>query len=191
LLEMRPKGERRILVAFSDGHERGSETTKEDVVQRATNAEVTIYGLGINPVKELLARQPQAPPPDPLDTNMARPTPPNMPRTPSLSADVYSTPVPVVPIMVAGGEIIRSALASNLLEFYAGYTGGVFYSHWSNKAVQDELNRIATEINSQYELAYVPDTLSQTGFHRIGVQVLRDKVKVRTRAGYFYQVPNP
>jgi VWFA-related protein len=191
LLEVRPREERRIVVAFSDAVDRNSETTKEDIVQRAANAEVTIYGLGINPAKELLAREPQAPPPNPLDTNVARPTPPNMPRTPTLSESVYGTPVPGVPILLATGELIHSALASNLLEFYAGYTGGVFYSHWSSKALQPELSRIAAEINSQYELAYVPDTLSQTGFHRIEVQVRRRGVKVRTRAGYFYQPRNP
>jgi len=192
LLEMRPKEERRIVVAYSDGTDRGSETTNEDVVQRATNAGVTIYGLGVKPGKELLAHQPKAPPPDPLDTNLARPTPPNMPRTPTASANVYNTAaIPAVPILLATGETIRSILASNLLEYYAGYTGGVYYSHWSNKAVQDELSRVAAEINSQYELAYVPDTLSQTGFHRIEVQVRRSKVKVRTRAGYFYEAPTP
>jgi len=191
LLEKRPKAERRVMVVFSDGFDRGSETTKEDVVQRATNAEVTIYGLGFNPAQALLAKKPQAPPPNPLDTNVTRPLPPNTVPTPTHAENVYGTPIPIVPIIVATGEIIRSALASSLLEFYAGYTGGVFYSHWSKRAVQDQLSKIASEIHSQYELAYVPDTLSQTGFHRIEVQVRRPGVKVRTRAGYFYQAPNP
>jgi len=192
LLEKRPKTEeRRVIVAISDGYDRGSETTKEDVVQRATNAEVTIYGLGVNPAKELLARKSQAPPPNPLDTNVTRPLPPNTPRTPTNADAVYSTPIPIVPIILATGEIIRSAVASSLLEFYSGYTGGVFYSHWSKKAVQDQLSRIASEIHSQYELAYIPDTLSQPGFHRIEVRVQRSGVKVRTRAGYFYQPSNP
>lgn len=191
LLEERPREERRIVVAFSDGVDRESETTKEDIVHRATNAEVTIYGLGVSPAKQLLARQPKAPPSNnPLDTNVARPPTPNMPQTPARNADIYDNPVPGVDILLATGELIRSALASNLLEFYAGYTGGVFYSHWS-KALQPEVNKIASEINSQYDLAYVPDTLSQPGFHRIEVQVKRRGVKVRTRAGYFYQPRNP
>lgn len=192
LLEERPREERRIVVAFSDGVDRESETTKQDIVHRATNAEVTIYGLGASPAKELLARQPKAPPSNnPLDTNVARPPTPNMPQTPARDADNYGLPVPGVDILLATGEFIRSALASNLLEFYAGYTGGVFYSHWSNKTLQPEVSKIASEINSQYDLAYVPDTLSQTGFHRIEVQVQRRGVKVRTRAGYFYQPRNP
>lgn len=191
LLEKRPNTERRIIVAFSDGFDAGSETQGEEVIRRATGREVTIYGLGFNPMHALLAKRPELPPPGPLDTNVTRPLPPGGAPTPTASANVYDTPIPVVDIMVATGEIIRSAVASSLLESYAGYTGGVFYSHWKKKTVEDQLSRIASEIHSQYELAYVPDTLAQAGFHRIEVQVRRPGVKVRARAGYFYQPPTP
>ncbi len=189
LLEMRPKEERRIIVAFSDGFDSGSETKSEEVIKRATGSEVAIYGLGFNPARALLSRKPELPPPGPLDTNVTRPTPPGTVPTPSTSTTVYDAPVPIVDIMVATGEIIRSVVASSLLEFYAGYTGGVFYSHWKKKAVEAQLGRIGADIHSQYELAYAPDTLAEGGFHRIQVKVLRPGVKVRARAGYFYQVP--
>jgi VWFA-related protein len=185
LLESRPKAERRVIVAFSDGYDAGSQTGKEEVVRRATSSEVAIYGLGFSPFKERLERKPELEGPTPLDTNVALPTPPNTIPTPSRSTNEYQTPVPVIPIMVASGEVIRSALAKSSLEYYAGYTGGVFYSHWSDKKLQDQLNRIATEIQSQYELAYVPDTMGTPGFHRIEVRVQRPGVKVRARAGYF------
>ena len=191
LLEKRPNTERRIIVAFSDGFDAGSETQGDEVVRRATGSEVSIYGLGFNPLHALLAKRPELPPPGPLDTNVTRPLPPGGVPTPTASANVYDTPIPVVGIMVATGEIIRSAVASSLLEFYAGYTGGVFYSHWKKKTVEEQLSRVASEIHSQYELAYVPDTLGQAGFHRIEVQVRRPGVKVRARAGYFYQPPTP
>jgi len=185
LLEKEPKSERRLIVAFSEGFDKGSETTKEEIVRKATHAGVTIYGLGFNPAQALLLQKPQEEAQSPLDTNMTRPLPPGVVPTPTNSARVYSTPIPGVPIMTATGEIIRSNLASSLLEYYAGYTGGVFHSHWSTHALQDQLNRIASEVNSQYELAYVPDNLTETGFHRIQVEVKRPGVKVRTRAGYF------
>ncbi len=191
LLERRPKADRRVILAFSDGFDRGSETQPEDVVRRATNSEVAIYGLGFNPAEALLLQKPQEPPENPLDTNVTRPLPPGTIPTPTNSGNVYGTPIPVVPIMIATGQIIRSAFASSLLEFYAGYTGGVFHSHWSKKGLQEQLSRVASEINSQYELAYVPDTLTQPGFHRIEVQVRRPGVKVRTRAGYFYSTTKP
>ena len=186
MLEKRPKGERRIIVAFSDGSDRGSETGKEEVVRQATNDEISIYGLRFNPAEALLRKPPKPPQQSPLNNNVALPLPPNTPATPTTSANIYDTPIPIVPIMVATGEVIRSTVASSLLEFYSGYTGGVYYSHWTKKAIQDQLSRIANEIHSQYELAYAPDNLADTGFHRIEVRVERQNAKVRTRAGYFY-----
>jgi len=192
LLESQPKENRRVIVAFSDGHDLGSETRKEEVVQRAVNAGITIYGLGFSPARALLARQPKAPPPDPLDLNVARPLPPNTAPTPSNEEKTYDVPaLPIVPLILAGGEMIRSTVAKSALEFYAGYTGGVCYAHWSTKAVQDELNRIANEIQSQYEIAYVPHAPGANGFHRIQVQVDQSGVKVRTKAGYFLGPTNP
>jgi VWFA-related protein len=191
LLEKRPKSERGVIVAISDGSDQGSETGKEEIVRRATNAEITIYGLGFSRAHELLSKKPEAPAPNPLDTNVTRPLPPGGAPTPTASENVYMTPIPIVDILVATGQIIHSAVASSLLEYYAGYTGGVFYSHWSKAALQDQLSRVASEIQSQYDLAYVPDTLDQTGFHRIEIRVQQPGVKVRTRAGYFYQPTSP
>jgi VWFA-related protein len=192
MLESQPKENRRVIIAFSDGHDLGSEARKEEVVQRAVNAGITIYGLGFNPGRALLSRQPKAPPPNPVYENMGLPAPPNTAPTPSNVENTYEVPqLPIVPLILAGGEMIRSTVAKTALEFYAGYTGGVCYARWSTKAVQDELNRIASEIQSQYEIAYVPHAPSVDGFHRIEVRVDRRRVKVRTRAGYFLGGTSP
>ena len=185
MLETRPKAERRVIITFSDGHDSGSETGRDELVRHATSAEVAIYGLGFSPAKELLDKKPELPRDSPLDNSGALPTPPGTPHTPTASSNEHSTPIPAIPIMVATGETIRSTVASNPLEYYAGYTGGVFYSHWSDKKLQTQLNKIASEIQSQYELAYVPDTGGQAGFHRIEVRVNRPGLRVRARAGYF------
>ena len=177
LLEKRPRTERRIIVAISDGFDSGSETGDDEVVRRATGAETTIYGLGFNPVRLLLDAKPKTPPPDPLDTNVARPAPPGTVPTPSRSEGTYGASIPVVDILAGTGKIIQSAVASSALEFYAGYTGGAFFSHWKKKTLEEQLSRMAAEINSQYEVAYVPATLSQPGFHRIEVHVRRPGVK--------------
>jgi len=192
MLEGRPKESRRIIVAFSDGHDLGSHTGKEEVVQRAVNAGITIYGLGFSPARAMLARQPQPPAPNPVYQSMALPAPPNMAPTPSNVQNTYEAPtLPIVPLILESGEMIRSVVAKNALEFYAGYTGGVCYGSWSKKPLQDELNRIASEIQSQYEIAYVPRAPRVNGFHRIEVHVDRSGVKVRSRAGYFLSGSSP
>jgi VWFA-related protein len=188
LLETRPKSERRVIVVFSDGNDHGSENNKADVIRRATNDETTIYGLHLSRAEALLRDKPdQGQPMDPLDANVTRPTAPGTVPTSTNASDTWGTPVPGLPILDALGETVSSELLKNALEQYAGYTGGVYYSHWSKTKLQDQLNRICSEVHTQYELAYVPSTLSESGFHRIEVRVDKPGLRVRSRAGYFYQ----
>ena len=188
LLERRPRTERRIAIVFSNGYDDSSESKREEVVRRATGSEVAIYGLAFNAAKGLLSRKPEVGPIGPLDANVTRPLPTGGAQTPTASANIYQAPIPIVDILDATGKEIRSTVFSNLLEYYSGYTGGVYYSHWKNKTLADQISRIAAEVNSQYELAYVPDSTLQGGFHRISVKVRRPGLKVRARAGYFFQV---
>ena len=192
MLETQPKDDRRLIIAFSDGHDLGSETHKEELVQRAVNAEITIYGVGFSPTRGFLGRQPKAPIITAMDASGARPVGPGQVPTATNEMNTYDVPsLPVVPLLLATGEMVRSIIVKSSMEFYAGYTGGVFYTHWSKKGVQDELGRIADEIHSQYEIAYEPHAPSQNGFHRIEVNVDRSDVRVRTRAGYFMGTSGP
>src|SRR5579863_608092 len=67
MLETRPKAERRVIVAFSNGYDSGSDTGKQVIVRRATSAEVAIYGLGFSPAQALLMKKPHPEPYGPLD----------------------------------------------------------------------------------------------------------------------------
>jgi VWFA-related protein len=187
LLERRPKTDRRLIVGFSTGFDDGSESERAEVVRRATGSEVAIYGMGLNPVKSLFSRRPEDSAPTPVAGNPAGQMPTAGSPTPSLSSRVYSAPIPLVDILDATGKMVKSIAFKHLMEYYAGYTGGVFYGNWKKDELADLLSRIAAEVNSQYELTYVPNTLDQPGFHRISVKALRYGAKVRARSGYFYQ----
>ena len=106
--------------------------------------------------------------------------------TPSTAESVYGSNVPIVPILVATGRIIRSAMASSLLELYAGYTGGVFYGQWTRRGLEAALSRISEELQSQYDITYVPRQGTRIGFHRIQVRLRQPGLIARARAGYFY-----
>lgn len=187
LLERRSREERRLIIVIGDGYDRGSETVDEEVVRRATGGEVTVYGLGLSPAAALATRRRDPPPPDPLNTNVARPVPPNRPPTPSESQRTYGTPIPLGDLLRGAGQALKSLLGESPLEFYANYTGGAFYSHATKRALSDHLSRVAAEVQSQYELAYVPTSRHQAGFRKIEVQVKRPGLRVRARAGYFFQ----
>jgi VWFA-related protein len=186
LLEGRSSTERRIIVVFSDGYDSGSGTSEQDVVQRATKAEVTIYGVGFSRTKAALETKPREDGPSVLDQQVTRPTPPNTPPTPTIADNTYGNHGAGLDVLGAAAAILHSAVGHPPMEMYAKYTGGEFYTHWSEKALQNQLAQMASEIHSQYELAYVPETSGAPGFHTIRVEVRRPGVKVRTRAGYIY-----
>lgn len=189
-LQKEHQDDRRVVVVFSDGYDIGSQTGKGEIVKGAMNSGITIYGLGFNPAKNLWTRPEKDPRPDLVAMSMGgAPGPPNTVSTPSTQQILTDTPIPIVPILLATGETVKSVVFKSSLEYFAGYSGGVYYKKWGKSTVQEALNRIAAEIHGQYELAYIPDNLDQTGFHRIVVQVRRPGAKVRARAGYYYQGP--
>jgi VWFA-related protein len=188
LLETRPKTVRRLMVVFSDGTDRGSENDKKDVVRRSTTDGTTIYAIHLSRVEALLRDTPdQQHPMDPLNANVTRPLPPSVQPTPMNSNNTWDAPYPMIPIITAAGTTVLSEFVKNPLVIYSGYTGGVYYSHWKETTLQSQLSRICSEVHTQYEIAYIPSNLADTGFHTIHVQVDKPGLKVRTRAGYFYQ----
>jgi hypothetical protein len=49
MLDAEPRPRRRIIIAFSEGFDRGSETNAEQVVRAASDSNVTICGLRFSP----------------------------------------------------------------------------------------------------------------------------------------------
>ena len=192
LLERRPKEDRKIVVVFSTGYDEGSQSNKEVVVRRATGSEVTIYGMGFNPVKSMFGRKPEAPPPTHIDRSVAVPAIPGTVATPSLSTNIYQAPIPAVDILDSAWQLVRTTLLTNPMEYYAGYTGGVYYyTRVKKDRLENQLAQIAAEVHNQYELTFVPEESGKPGFHKIEVKVNRAGAKVRARAGYFYQPALP
>ena len=188
LLETRPQSERRIMVVFSEGGNRSSESDKPDVVRRATTDGTTIFGIELSRTEAVLRDKPdQNGPIDPLDANVARPLPPGVAPTSTNSSNTYGGPTVGTDVLAAIGKDMVSKVLRDPLNVYARYTGGVYYTHWSENTLQDQLNRICSEVHTQYEIAYVPSNLTDTEFHSIRVQVDKPGLRVRTRAGYFYQ----
>jgi VWFA-related protein len=187
MLESCPRTERRLIVALSDGSDRGSENNKAEVVYRAASDEVTIYGMRFSRAEAALRQPREDPPPGPLDGMIILPTPPGQVPTSANSGVAPAGSVDGLPLLQAAGEAIGSKFVKTPLQYYAEFTGGTYNSHWSTSRLQDQLDRVGSEVHSQYEIAYKPTTLTRTGFHRIEVQVEKPNLRVRARDGYFYQ----
>ncbi|MGH9455280.1 MAG: VWA domain-containing protein [Terriglobia bacterium] len=182
MLVNRTKIDRRLIIVLSDGLDRGSATQREQILRAATDAGVVIYGLRYGKVESALKRNkasaPSLPPPSGV------PPPASTPSAASTTDGMNLAPLAGLAFGVGSATVHR-----NLVRTYARYTGGVSYTSTDKDTLQNQLQRIALEINSQYVLAYVPSTLSKAVFHTIRVQVSQPKVRVRARAGYFYGAP--
>ncbi len=191
MLSERPTAERRMVIVFSEGFDRGSETNRAEIIQAAANADVTIYGLRFDPTEVLMKRKDSPSNPTAEYNAMALPGVPGQPQSPS-STEEYNNPSYLSPLDLLGKSITAARAARpkarSLVRQYANATGGVSYSHWTKGGLQNQIQRMALEINSQYILAYMPSTLNQTGFHRIQVQLNDSNLRTRFRTGYFYGV---
>ena len=188
MLDHRPKEDRKVAIIFSDGYNIGSQMRRSEIVQRAMNSDITLYGLGFSPVKGLWDRPVKDPAPDLVAESVGRPMGPNQASTPTIQESTWDTAdIPIVSILLGLGEEAKKPLFKSSLQYFARYSGGTYFQKWGKDTVQTALNRIATEIHSQYELAYSPSNATEVGFHKIEVQVRRPGAKVRARAGWFYQ----
>ncbi len=186
MLAEQPTTYRRVIVTFAEGFDRGSETSRAEIIRAATGAGIAIYGMRFRPGEALFRNQQTASGPTTLSDNMALPGTPGSANTPGRLNSLYNTPVSGLPLLSKAGNAAAALKGKNLLQIYADYTGGKEYSHWKgSREVQKQLMRVALEVNSQYMLAYVPSTLNQVGFHRLQVEVLQPNLRVRARAGYF------
>jgi VWFA-related protein len=192
MLDHRPKEDRKVAIIFSDGYNIGSQMKRSEIVKRAMNSDITLYGLAFSPLKGLWKRPAKDPPPDLVSESVARSMPPNSVPTPTNSDNIYLTSdVNLVAILLGLGEEAKKPLFKSSLQYYATYSGGISFQKWGKDTVQQALNRIATEIHSQYEVAYAPTKPIEPGFHKIEVQVRRPGAKVRARTGWFYQGEPP
>jgi VWFA-related protein len=178
MLSNQTRAKRRVVIVFSEGFDRGSETSGAEVVRAASNSNVTIYGVRFSPAGTEFK--------DDGRSALTQVLQPCSLATGEDPAHACNFALNLVPLAVLGLKAGSKEMRTNLLGQYAGYTGGIVYTHRRKHAVQDQLQSIALAVNGQYDLAYVPTTLKNAGFHAIKITVSEPGLRVRTRAGYFY-----
>lgn len=195
MLNHRPAEDRKVAIVFSDGFNMGSKMSRSEIVKGAMNSNITIYHLGFSPVKGLWKKPAKDPGVDIESESVARPIGPNQAPTPTNEAGTWDTAggdgINLLGILLGLGEAAKKPIFKDSMIYFARYSGGQSYQKWGKDTVQQALNQIATEIHSQYELAYAPATPIEPGFHKIEVEVRRPGAKVRARAGWFYQGEPP
>ena len=81
----------------------------------------------------------------------------------------------------------KAVVKDRPLELAAVATGGLYQSTFRDRTIENAVDVIGAELNSQYTLSYRPTKSDEPGYHQIKVTVDRAGAKVRTRPGYYLE----
>ena len=167
MLNSRPPERRRILLLVSEKRDQGSESKLRDAVAEAELNNILIYSLNIS--RAHAAMQVFAPAY-------------GGPRGTAISLDL----IQLIKEIYSG---VKNAALENPLSVLTRYTGGREYSFFKEHAFEDAITKIGEELHGQYLLSYTPSNVSDSGYHKIRVQLSRPELAVRSRPGYYSMEP--
>ena len=186
MLHNRPSDQRRAIVVVGEAGDSGSERRLGRVLRDAQLENIVIYSVGLSPASAGL----HAPP---SQTAQQSATPPGTFGGPSFPGQVQ-TPTSQqqyggqIDLLGAAEWAVRNVTAvvkDRPLDLAAVATGGTYQATFREGKIENAVDEIGGELNSQYILSYHPSGSDKRGYHQIRVTVDKPGVRVRTRPGYF------
>ena len=180
---------RLVMVIMSEAADVGSDTRLDSVIKRAQLYNIAIYSVGIpTTLAELKAT--------PKDVRHQI-TPegifsqPGMPGTVQISSteDIRYGYGNLMNLNMWALKNIKDQITGHALQKAAAGTGGRHIPTFGPTSLQKAVDEIAGELHAQYSLTYEPKGTSETGYHKIRVQVKRKDLKARARPGYYVAPP--
>lgn len=177
------------MVIMSEATDVASDTRLDSVIKRAQLYNIAIYSVGIpTTLAELKAT--------PKDVRHQI-TPEGIFPQPGMPGTVQIPPTE--DIRYGYGNLmnfnmwalknIKDQITGHALQKAAAGTGGRHIATFGPTSLQKAVDEIAGELHAQYSLSYEPKGTSETGYHRIRVQVKRKDLKARARPGYYVAPP--
>jgi VWFA-related protein len=183
MLQKQPPERRRVLLLIAEKRDKGSEGRLREALTQAQFANVAIYSLDISTVVAALTTKGMPPPPPPIPTTAQHMPAGGAPTPTTVDQNYYNGNY--IPVFVDIFKATKSLFVDDTLDVFTRFTGGKEYSFVSDKSLDKAIQGISEEIHSQYLLSYVPNNLTEGGFHDIKVVVNRANLEVRTRPGYW------
>jgi len=186
MLRHRPKENRKIVLLVSETRDVASEGRLKQTLIDANFANVVVYTVDISQLMVRLTEKAQAPRPDPIDVG-ARQTLAGQPPTPTSVAQDYGiqNEVQFMPLLTEIYKDTKRIFVDSPSEALAKGTGGAQFSFVKQRGLEDAMQRIGTEIRSQYLISYAPNNKTEPGFHTIAVNVENPRYVAKTRPGYW------
>jgi len=188
LLRGRPSGQRRAIVVVGEASDGGSEQKLGRVLRDAQLANIVIYSIGLSPTSAGLrapdsqAAAPSATPPG----TFGGPSFPGSVQTPT-SQQQYGGNIDLLGLSEWAVRNVKAVVKDRPLEVAATATGGTYQPAFRESVLDNAIDAIGGELNSQYVLSYRPTGANSPGYHQIKVMVDRPGLRVRTRPGYFLE----
>ena len=165
---------RKALIVLSDGVDRGSKESLNDVIDAAEKANVSIYTVYFKGEEENRGGMN-----------------PGMGRHGGMGGGGYPGGYPGGGGQRPGGSNEPKVDGKKILEQIAARTGGVFFEAKKKDSFDEVYAQIGEELHGQYLLTYTPDKHDSSddtdGFHKILLKAKDDKLSVITREGYYSQ----
>jgi VWFA-related protein len=188
LLRDRPAARRRAIILVGEAMDSGSEEKLGRVLREAQLSNIVIYSVGLSTTAAGLRSQPSQSGPAPATPpgTFGGPPMPGTAQTPT-SQQQYGGNIDLLGIAEWAVRNATAVVKDRPLEVAATATGGTFQSVFRDSKIENAVDAIGGEINSQYMLSYRPTGSDAPGYHQIKVTVNRPGVKVRTRPGYYLE----
>lgn len=186
MLRHRPEHNRKIILLVSETRDMASEGRLRESLIDAQMSNTLIYCVNINELVSKLTEKRTEPRPDPIDIT-SRPTVMGQPNTPTTEAQNYGVQnqVQFAPLLKEIYTQAKRLFVDNPSEVLTKGTGGTELSFMRQRGLEDAMQRISTELRSQYLISYSPSNKDEPGFHDISVVVERSTYITKTRPGYW------
>ena len=189
LLSHRPKDRRRVVLLISETRDYGSEGKKRRVLTSAELNDVQVWAVDMSRFVELLTGKQKPSRPDPMPATARQGVlPPGVPATPTSVQSTFQldTRIEFVPLFKEVLKDVRDIFVDNPVELMTKGTGGEEFSFYNQRALENAIQKIGSELHSQYMITYTPNNGQEAGFHEIVVSVSGvHNVKIRARPGYW------
>lgn len=192
LLRHRPSDRRRIILLISETRDQGSMARGKPTLTALNLSNVTVYSVDISQIVRRLTEQPEPPRPSAI-----APEARNLPMGANTPLAVqqntgWGNSIEFMPALREIYTDTKAIFIKNPTKIFTRGTGGEEFSFKTQHGLEDAVQKIGTQIHSQYLISYAPkkETLLQGGFHELRVEVDYPRAKVVTRPGYWMAAVN-
>lgn len=188
LLRTRPANRRRVLLLISETRDKSSEARLRETLITTLISNVSVYTVDISRLVTSVMAPADPGRPDNRPPAMT-PLPSGVPATPNTVMQATGSEggsAQFVPMFVEIFKDTKSIFVKNPAEVFTRGTGGEQYGFMRQRGLEDAIERIGSELHSQYLISYNPNNKSEGGYHQIRVEVAwRRDLTTKTRPGYW------